>query len=613
MHDSAREHPLLTIVIPVAKMAGRLDNLRHSLAGIPKAGVEVVLVDDQQDEETGIEIAEILSALGNERMSKISGKFGNPGAARNAGLAISSGIWVTFWDSDDKGFVNTVLSELEQVDQNIKCIIGQFQQYSVTQNETFSTETVNDLSQIPKSPGIWRFVFRNQNLKAFRELSMGEDQVFIAENLSREDTIKFSRKNFYEYTTGNSFQLTTSKSKISDLRMAAKIIKDLHNSDVVSNPEMLIEMYVRMHFAIVKYDSYPQKLNSLVKIFISTPRFLWINKSTKKSRSINTKSNVTISMTGGLGNQLFQLAAANSFAGLRLPEAVFGFGIPRRTIAGIPDILEFDTRNVIGRQDTRPVTWFLSKLAGYNLRMGVTARTYENNRVIRNLISGISNIFFSIHFRKKTKVMRATGVGFCDLMPMNNHVLLLGYLQSYRWIMQPDVIKRFKELDLLRPSAAVNSCRSTVGTSRILGIHIRLGDYKSESNFGILSPDYYQVALSEILANSSFDKIWIFSDEPKLARTIHTFSSALPTEWIDDLDLTAAETLQIFRRCDGYILANSTFGWWAAMLSDANDPEVVVPSKWFKDLEDPRDLIPPSWRRINAPFLSPNEVSKLIV
>jgi hypothetical protein len=442
---------------------------------------------------------------------------------------------------------------------------------------------------------------------------MGEDQVFIAENLTREDTIKFSRKYFYEYTTGNAFQLTTSKSKISDLRMAAKIINDLHNSDVVINPDMLIEMHLRMHIAIVKYDSYPQKLNSLVKIFILSPRFLLITKSTKKSRSINTKSNVTISMTGGLGNQLFQLAAANSFTGPRLPDAVFGFGIPRRTIAGIPDILEFDTRNVISRQDARPVTWFLSKLAGYNLRMGVKARTYENNRVIRNLISGISNIFFSIHFRKKTKVLRATGVGFCDLMPMNHHVLLLGYLQSYRWIMQPDVIERFKELDLLEPSAAVNSRRSTGGTSRILGIHIRLGDYKSESNFGILSPDYYQVALSELLANSSFDKIWIFSDEPKLARTIHTFSSALPTEWIDDEDLTAAETLQIFRRCDGYILANSTFGWWAAMLSDANDPEVVVPTKWFKDLEDPRDLIPPSWRRINAPFLSPNDVSKLIV
>ncbi len=613
MHDSAREGSFLTIVIPVAKMAGRLDNLRQSLAAISKSGVEVVIVDDQQDEETGIELSEIISEFGNKKIRKVVGKFGNPGAARNAGLKISSGSWVTFWDSDDIGFADSVVSELEQVGENIKCVIGQYQQHLVGRNETFPTESISNVSQIPKSPGIWRFVFRNNNLKAFRELSMGEDQVFIAENLKRGDTIKFSAKYFYQYTTGNAFQLTTSKSKISDLRIAAKVINDLHNTGVESNPAMILEMYVRMHIAIMKYDSYSQKLNSFVKILISFPKFLLITQSTKKLRHLNSKSEVTISMTGGLGNQLFQLAAANSLAGPGLPGAVFGLGIPRRTTLGIPDILEFDTRNVISRQDTRPVGWFLSKLAGYNLRMGVTVRPYENNRFSRALISSISNIFFSVYFGRKTRVLKATGVGFCNLMPISNHVLLLGYLQSYRWIMQPDVIEKFKELDLLTPSKAVNSRRSKGGTSRILGIHIRLGDYKSESNFGILSPDYYQTAISELLANSSFDKIWVFSDEPKLARTIYTFPSVLPLEWIDDEDLTAAETLQIFRRCDGYILANSTFGWWAAMLSHAKDPEVVVPSKWFRNLEDPHDLIPPSWRRITATFLSPNDVSKLIV
>ena len=611
MHDSERERPLLTIVIPVAKMAGRLDNLRHSLVGIPKSGVEVILVDDQQDEETGTELSEIISELGNKQILKITGKFGNPGAARNAGLAISSGIWVTFWDSDDKGFADSVFSELEQVGENINCVIGQYQQHSVTRNETFSSESINNLSQIPKSPGIWRFVFRNNNLKAFQELSMGEDQVFIAENLTRQDTIKFSEKHFYQYTTGNAFQLTTSKSKISDLRMAAKIINELHNSGVVSNPDLLLEMYIRMHIAIVKYDSYPQKLNSLVEIFVSFPRFLSITKSTKKLRPMNTKSNVTISMTGGLGNQLFQLAAANSFAGPRLPEAVFGLGIPRRTVAGIPDILEFDTKNVISGQDTRSVSWFLSKVAGYNLRMGVTVRSYENNRVIRTLISSISNVFFSIHFRKRTDVLRATGVGYCDLMPMNHHVLLLGYLQSCRWVMQPDVIKKFRELDLLSPSTVVNFRRSQGGESRILGIHIRLGDYKSESNFGILSPDYYQAALTELTRKSRFDKVWVFSDEPELAETLHTFSTELPIEWIDDKNLSAAETLQIFRRCDGFILANSTFGWWAAMLSDAKNPEVVVPSKWFKDLPDPEDLIPPEWTLAPATFLTQDQVRNL--
>jgi glycosyltransferase involved in cell wall biosynthesis len=612
VQDSAPEGFLVSIVIPVARMAGRLDNLRQSLLGIPKSGVEVILVDDQQDEETGLELSELISKVGNNHIRKISGKFGNPGAARNAGLAVSSGSWVTFWDSDDIGFVDAILSELKYADTEVKCIIGQYQHYSVTRKETFTTELIDNLSQIPKSPGIWRFVFRKEKLKAFRDLSMGEDQVFIAENLQRNDTVRFSQKCFYKYITGNTFQLTTSKSKISDLRTAVRIISNLRKSEIKNDSKFLLEMNIRIHFAIIKYDSYHHKLRSVAKISMLLPKLLFSFRTTKGSGHSRVKSSVTVSMTGGLGNQLFQLAAANFYAGSQSPNAVFGFGIPRRTISGVPDILEFNTEKVIKRQDTETVNWFFSKLAGYNLRMGITVRRYENNRVIKSLISTVSNLLFSMHFRKRTHVLRADGVGYCDLMPMNKHVLLFGYLQSYRWVMQPGVIEKFRELDLLAPSTVVNSRRSEGGNSRILGIHIRLGDYKSESNFGILSPDYYQGALAKLLMNSSFDKIWIFSDEPKLARTIHTFSSALPTEWIDDGELTAAETLQIFRRCDGFILANSTFGWWAAMLSDANNPVVAVPSKWFKDLEDPHDLIPPSWVRVPAPFLSSEEVSNLI-
>ncbi len=612
MHESDPEGFLVSIVIPVARMVGRLDNLRQSLLGIPKSGVEVVLVDDQQDDETGLELSELISEVENSHIRKICGKFGNPGAARNAGLAVSSGLWVTFWDSDDIGFVDAILSELKHADAEVKCVIGQYQHYLVNRDETFTSEITDDFSQIPKSPGIWRFVFRNENLKAFRDLSMGEDQVFIAENLQRNDTVKFSQKCFYKYVTGNAFQLTTSKSKISDLRTAVKIISNLRKSEIQSDSKFLLEINIRIHFAIIKYDSYDQKLRSVAKVSMLLPKLLFGFRTTMNMGDIRAKSIVTVSMTGGLGNQLFQLAAANFYAGPRSPNAVFGFGIPRRTTLGVPDILEFNTEKVINSQDTETVNWLFSKLAGYNLRMGITLRPYENNRAMKSLISAVSNLLFSMHFRKRTDVLRADGVGYCDLMPINKHVLLLGYLQSYRWVMQPGVIEKFKELDLLAPSTVVNSRRSEGGSSRILGIHIRLGDYKSESNFGILSPDYYQSALAKLLMNSSFDKIWIFSDEPKLARTIHTFSSALPTEWIDDGELTAAETLQIFRRCDGFILANSTFGWWAAMLSDANNPEVVVPSKWFKNLEDPRDLIPPSWIRVSAPFLSLEEISNLI-
>ena len=52
----------------------------------------------------------------------------------------------------------------------------------------------------------------------------------------------------------------------------------------------------------------------------------------------------------------------------------------------------------------------------------------------------------------------------------------------------------------------------------------------------------------------------------------------------------------------GYVIANSTFSWWAAYLSLNPGVEVVVPSPWFMGMEDPGELIPPNWKQLDAGY-----------
>lgn len=130
-----------------------------------------------------------------------------------------------------------------------------------------------------------------------------------------------------------------------------------------------------------------------------------------------------------------------------------------------------------------------------------------------------------------------------------------------------------------------------------IAVHIRRGDYVNNSILAPLKKDYYENAV-RILNTKIKDPIYyIFSDDTSWVKK----NLNLPVRnmvYASDLNLLYDyEEFELMRSCKNFIIANSTFSWWAAWLSENSDKTVLLPKKWYAK-DDYNFFCPSDWIRI---------------
>ena len=212
---------LLSVIVPVREMAGRLQNLRRWLAVVGDKSLEVIIVHDFFDEATDVELRQIGKEFQHLRIKIFTEKLNSPGLARNIGIERASGEFISFWDSDDLPKVDAVMSDLSTTEKNIDVLIGQFESVESARPGVgrFKSDD-SQLIDLALNPGLWRMAFRAEKLLGIRfsKYKMGEDQDFLASVITTTDRLKFSNRIWYTYFTNNSGQLTLNKSAIKELK-----------------------------------------------------------------------------------------------------------------------------------------------------------------------------------------------------------------------------------------------------------------------------------------------------------------------------------------------------------------------------------------------------------
>lgn len=172
-----------------------------------------------------------------------------------------------------------------------------------------------------------------------------------------------------------------------------------------------------------------------------------------------------------------------------------------------------------------------------------------------------------------------------------DEITLAGFFQSEKYFKH---IEDEIRTDFSFKNEILDPCKEMIeSVGEAVSLHIRRTDYLQNPNHTALDMSYYEKALDQI--NSDLPVI-IFSDDPEWCKNQKLFSderfmvSESGDHYVD---------LCLMSLCKHHIIANSSFSWWGAWLSESTN--VIAPIEWFGDGnqgKDTKDLIPERWTRI---------------
>jgi hypothetical protein len=205
----------------------------------------------------------------------------------------------------------------------------------------------------------------------------------------------------------------------------------------------------------------------------------------------------------------------------------------------------------------------------------------------------VGHLFFN-----GAKVLAPRGIGYSEIsISRHKSHLLIGNFHSYSWFETNP--SRFRgELSLQRGLEEIDAFRLASSIERPLVVQMRFGDFLDIEELNVVTRDYFANSLALAQSRSPKSKVWIFSNDFKKAREYlgETYSNEFKE--IDPTGFTSAQILELLKLGTGYIISNSTFGWWGAYLTQTPHSLVCVPAKWYATMITPEKLIPSSWERI---------------
>ena len=245
-----------------------------------------------------------------------------------------------------------------------------------------------------------------------------------------------------------------------------------------------------------------------------------------------------------------------------------------------------------------------------------TAREYElyvfKNIDVRKAAKYQINFFLSqSFFFKKLRVLAKSTVKLIqqkqnEYIPLDSytkyHFLYLdGYFQSPRYFkhLRSNILQEFHFPELDPQNESIK--KKILNALNAVSVHFRRGDYLKSTIVtdihGVLPISYYDKALNILQAKYPLLNLFVFSDDIIWAKD-NLNRDRTTIQFIDQNKASDSwKDMALMSFCKHHVIANSSFSWWGAWLSQ-NNGDVFAPSNWFNPVNikfNIDDFIPDNW------------------
>jgi hypothetical protein len=257
---------------------------------------------------------------------------------------------------------------------------------------------------------------------------------------------------------------------------------------------------------------------------------------------------ISSNLTGGLGNQMFQIAA--TFAHAKKINAEYWF--------------DFSKSHV--------------------LTQGNTANKYENN-FFKNIKNSIIDTTKLIQYNEPSFSYKE--------IPNIDNMILNGYFQSEKYFLNvKDEIKNIFHIDLEISNKIKNFILKTTEGKKTTSIHVRRGDFLTKTNYHpTQNMDYYNKGIE--LTNT--EKYIIVSDDINWCKDNFIGDKFIFSDFNDDI-----YDFILIMNCNNHIISNSSFSWWSSYLCADKNKIIVSPKLWFgiNAPKDTQDIYLDEWIKV---------------